>query len=53
MFPTKPGVEDPMAIPAGMYPTMVGSNGWKAGPSGDNPTKERQDQSDRDVDKQW
>jgi hypothetical protein len=24
MSPTKLGVENPMAIPAGMYPTMVG-----------------------------
>jgi hypothetical protein len=37
--------------PGGNPRRHVPNDDWKASPPGDNPTKERQDLSDRDVDK--
>jgi hypothetical protein len=37
--------------PDGNPSRHVSNNGWKAGPPGDTLSKERQDLSDRDVDK--
>jgi hypothetical protein len=38
--------------PDGNPRQYLSNNGWTACPPGDNPAKELQDQSDRDVDKQ-